>query len=120
MTPGFAGYTTAGGAGFASVNGTRANQVNWQIDGVDNNDLWQNVPAVNQGGVEGIAGIVLPLDSVEQFSSQQTQYRSRTQSRRLVNMVTKSGTNQIHGSVYYFNRNEACRQQPLRQRRAQG
>ena len=83
------------------------NQVNWQIDGVDNNDLWHNVPSVNQGGVEGIAGITLPLDSIEQYS-QQTQ--STAESGRnpggLVNIVTKSGTNQIHGSLYYFNRNE--------------
>jgi len=104
VAPGFGGYSAGG---FGSVNGTRANQVNWQIDGVDNNDLWHNVPAVNQGGVEGIAGITLPLDSIEQFS-QQTQ--STAEAGRnpggLVNIVTKSGTNTIHGSVYYFNRNE--------------
>ena len=105
VAPGFGGYSAGG---FGSVNGTRANQVNWQIDGVDNNDLWHNVPAVNQGGVEGIAGIVLPLDSIEQFS-QQTQ--STAEGGRnpggMVNVVTKSGTNTIHGSLYYFNRNEA-------------
>jgi hypothetical protein len=104
VAPGFGGYSAGG---FGSVNGTRANQVNWQIDGVDNNDLWHNVPSVNQGGVEGIAGITLPLDSIEQYS-QQTQ--STAESGRnpggLVNIVTKSGTNQIHGSLYYFNRNE--------------
>ena len=104
VAPGFGGYSAGG---FGSVNGTRANQVNWQIDGVDNNDLWHNVPAVNQGGVEGIAGITLPLDSIEQFS-QQTQ--STAEAGRnpggLVNIVTKSGTNTIHGTVYYFNRNE--------------
>ncbi len=104
VAPGFGGYSAGG---FGSVNGTRANQVNWQIDGVDNNDLWHNVPAVNQGGVEGIAGIILPLDSVEQYS-QQTQ--STAEAGRnpggVVNIVTKSGTNQIHGSAYYFNRNE--------------
>ena len=102
--PGFGGYSAGG---FGSVNGTRANQVNWQIDGVDNNDLWHNIPAVNQGGVEGIAGIVLPLDSIEDYS-QQTQ--STAESGRnpggVVNIVTKSGTNALHGSVYYFNRNE--------------
>jgi hypothetical protein len=105
ITPGFGGYSAGG---FGSVNGTRANQVNWQIDGSDNNDLWHNVPAVNQGGVEGIAGVTLPLDSIEQFS-QQTQ--SGPEAGRnpggTVNVVTKSGTNEIHGSVYYYNRNEA-------------
>ncbi len=105
ITPGFGGYSAGG---FGSVNGTRANQVNWQIDGSDNNDLWHNVPAVNQGGVEGIAGVTLPLDSIEQFS-QQTQ--SGPEAGRnpggTVNVVTKSGTNSIHGSLYYYNRNEA-------------
>jgi hypothetical protein len=104
VAPGYGGYSGNGGG---AVNGTRANQVNWQIDGVDNNDLWHNVPAVNQGGVYGIAGITLPLDSIEQFS-QQTQ--STAEAGRnpggVVNVVTKSGTNNIHGTLYYFNRNE--------------
>jgi hypothetical protein len=67
VTPGFGGYSAGG---YGSLNGTRANQINWQIDGVDNNDLWHNIPAVNQGGVSGIAGIVLPIDAVDQFSVQ--------------------------------------------------
>ncbi len=104
VSPGFAGYS--GGAS-GSVNGTRANQLNWQIDGSDNNDLWHNIPAVNQGGVEAIAGVTLPLDSIEQFS-EQTQSNAETgrSAGGTVNVVTKSGTNQIHGSVYYYNRNE--------------
>ena len=32
LTPGFAGYSANGTDG--SLNGTRANQINWQIDGV--------------------------------------------------------------------------------------
>ena len=39
QTTGFAGLSTGGGAGVASVNGTRSNSVNWQIEGTDNNDL---------------------------------------------------------------------------------
>ena len=104
IAPGFGGYSAGG---FGSVNGTRANQVNWQIDGVDNNDLWHNVPAVNQGGVEGIAGIVLPLDSIEDYSQQtQSSAEAGRNPGGVVNIVTKSGTNSIHGSAYYFNRNE--------------
>src|SRR5215469_17429137 len=41
LAPGFAGYSLGG---YGSVNGTRANQVNWQIDGADNNDWWHNIP----------------------------------------------------------------------------
>lgn len=105
LAPGFAGYSAGG---FGSVNGTRANQVNWQIDGSDNNDLWHNIPAVNQGGVENIAGITLPIDSVEEFSLQtQSSPETGRNPGGTVNLVTKSGTNQIHGTAYYFNRNEA-------------
>jgi len=53
VAPGYGGYSVGG---FGSLNGTRPNQMNWQIDGVDNNDFWHNIPAVNQGGVSGIAG----------------------------------------------------------------
>ena len=105
LTPGFAGYV---GGGYGSLNGTRANQMNWQIDGIDNNDLWHNIPAVNQGGVSGIAGIVLPIDAVEQFSAQtQAPPESGRNPGGTVNLSLRSGTNGIHGTAYYFNRNEA-------------
>ena len=67
VTPGYGGYSVGG---FGSLNGTRANQMNWQIDGTDNNDFWHNIPAVNQGGVSGIAGVVLPIDAIDEFSAQ--------------------------------------------------
>ena len=104
LTPGYAGYT---GGGYGSMNGTRANQMNWQIDGVDNNDLWHNIPAVNQGGVSGIAGIILPLDAVDQFSAQtQAGPEGGRNPGGTVNLTLRSGTNALHGTVYYFNRNE--------------
>jgi hypothetical protein len=104
LAPGFGGYTASG---FGSVNGSRANQINWQIDGVDNNDLWHNVPAINQGGVSGIAGITLPLDSIEEYSQQsQAGAEAGRNAGGSVNLATKSGTNRIHGSAYYYNRNE--------------
>jgi Carboxypeptidase regulatory-like domain len=105
LAPGFAGYSLGG---YGSVNGTRANQINWQIDGSDNNDWWHNIPAVNQGGVENIAGVVLPIDSVAEFSLQ-TQSSSEVGRNPggTVNLVTKSGTNSLHGSMYYYERNQA-------------
>jgi outer membrane receptor protein involved in Fe transport len=104
LTPGFA---NSGAGGYGSLNGTRANQINWQIDGIDNNDLWHNIPAVNQGGVSGIAGIILPIDAVDQFSAQtQAAPESGRNPGGSVNLSLKSGTNQIHGSAYYYNRNE--------------
>ncbi len=104
LTPGFA---NSGAGGYGSLNGTRANQMNWQIDGIDNNDLWHNIPAVNQGGVSGIAGIVLPIDAVDQFSAQtQASPESGRNPGGTINLALKAGTNQLHGSAYYFNRNE--------------
>lgn len=103
--PGYAGYA---GGGYGSLNGTRANQMNWQIDGVDNNDLWHNIPAVNQGGVSGIAGIVLPLDAVDQFTVQtQSAPESGRNPGGTIDLALKSGGNTIHGTLYDFHRNEA-------------
>src|SRR5712671_4414136 len=104
VAPGYGGYSVGG---FGSLNGTRPNQMNWQIDGVDNNDFWHNIPAVNQGGVSGIAGVVLPIDSIEEFSSQtQSGAEAGRNAGGTVNLITKSGGNTIHGSAYYYNRNE--------------
>jgi hypothetical protein len=104
VAPGYGGYSVGG---FGSLNGTRANQMNWQIDGVDNNDFWHNIPAINQGGVSGIAGIIMPIDATDEFSAQtQSGAEAGRNAGGTVNLVLKSGTNQIHGSAYYYNRNE--------------
>jgi outer membrane receptor protein involved in Fe transport len=102
-SPSFSGVGNTG-----SVNGTRNDQVNYTIDGTDNNDLYLNADAVNQGGISGIAGVIYPIDALEEYSLQTT---GNSESGRSpggnLNVSTKSGTNTIHGSAYYFNRNEA-------------
>jgi hypothetical protein len=104
VKPGYGGYAVGG---FGSLNGTRANQMNWQIDGTDNNDMWHNIPAVNQGGVSGIAGVVMPIDAIDEFSAQtQSNAESGRNSGGTVNLTIKSGSNEVHGSAYYYNRNE--------------
>jgi Carboxypeptidase regulatory-like domain/TonB dependent receptor len=111
VQPGFGGYSAGG---FGSLNGTRANQINWQIDGVDNNDLWHNIPAANQGGVSDIAGTVLPIDAIDEFSVQtQSSPEAGRNPGGLVNLVIKSGSNNVHGSTYYYNRNEALAAAPV-------
>ena len=91
-----------------SLNGSRFNGVDWKIDGADNNDLWHNVNSVNQGGVSGIAGVVLPIDAIAEFSLQSgSNAEENRNTGGVLNVVIKSGTNEFHGSVYYFNRNEA-------------
>ena len=104
VTPGYAGYAVGG---FGSLNGTRPNEMNWQIDGVDNNDFWHNIPAVNQGGVSGIAGVVMPVDAIDEFSAQtQSSAEAGRNAGGTVNLALKSGGNALHGSAYYYNRNE--------------
>ncbi len=112
QTPGFAGLSTGGGAGVGAVNGTRSNSVNWQIEGTDNNDLWWNIPAVNQGGVSSIAGVILPIDAIENFSfvtAGSTELGRN--SGGTANLTIKSGTNNLHGTTYYYNHNEFFQRQ---------
>ncbi|GAA3748069.1 TonB-dependent receptor [Terriglobus aquaticus] len=96
------GYNGAG-----SLNGTRSNQNNYQIDGADSNDIWQNGAAANQGGVGSIAGVTIPIDAIDQFT---VQSNANAEAGRnvggLISLAIKTGTNNVHGSAYYFNRNE--------------
>jgi len=107
LSNGFAGYSTGGGALASSINGTRSNSVNWQIEGTDNNDLWWNIPAVNQSGVNGIAAVLMPIDAIDSFSftTSGTTEIGRN-SGGTANVTIKSGTNSLHGSAYYYNHNE--------------
>jgi hypothetical protein len=91
----------------SSVNGMRTSGNNYQIDGADNNDAFHNTTAVNQGGVSGIAGTLLPVEAIDQFSvvSNASADFGRNGGSN-VNLVIKSGGNQLHGSAFYFNRNE--------------
>lgn len=99
----FTGYNNSG-----SVNGTRNNQLNYTIDGTDNNDLYLNIDAVNQGSISGIAGVVYPVEALDEYSLQTT---GNSESGRSpggnLNISTKSGSNAFHGDAYYYNRNEA-------------
>jgi len=104
VTPGYGGYSINGGG---TLNGTRPNEMNWQLDGTDNNDFWYNIPAINQGGVAGVAGVVMPIDAIDEFSAQtQSNAEAGRNAGGTVNVTIKSGTNDLHGTVYYYNRNE--------------
>jgi Carboxypeptidase regulatory-like domain len=101
LAPGVSPSTT-------SVNGMRTSGNNYQIDGADNNDAFQNAAAVNQGGVSGIAGTLLPIEAIDQFSVESNAGADVGRNGgSAINLVIKSGTNDLHGSLYYFNRNEA-------------
>ena len=100
LTPGF--------NEFFSMNGNRWTQNNWQIDGADNNDFWHNQEAVNQTTIAGVPGVLLPIDSIAEFNQQSLGDADFGRNPgSAINVVTRSGTDDFHGSVYYFHRNEA-------------
>src|SRR6266849_3847826 len=84
-------------AGVVTVNGGRGRSNNYSVNGGDGNDLFANLPAVQPSP-----------DSIEEFrvitNSFDAEYGRN--SGAVVNVVTKSGTNDYHGSVYEFLRND--------------
>jgi len=81
-----------------SVNGARSDQTNVTLDGVDNND--QLLGTAFQGAVRA------PLDSLQEFkvTTSNSDADSGRSSGGQVSLVTKSGTNHIHGGVYEYYR----------------
>ena len=103
------GVQAANNPGNIAVNGTRTSFINYQIDGVDNNDASGNNIGLNQGGVgNAIPDVYLPMESIDQLSVQSdAQADMGRNGSANVNTVLKSGTNAVHGTLYEFNRNEA-------------
>ena len=81
-----------------SVNGARSDQTNVTLDGVDNND--QLLGIAFQGALRA------PLDSLQEFkvTTSNSDADSGRSSGGQVSLVTKSGTNHIHGGVYEYYR----------------
>src|SRR5207249_4311312 len=97
-----------GSFGLFSINGNRGRSNNYLLDGTDMNDGYRNLPAINQGGVFGTPATILPLDALEEVSvTNSTQAEFGRNSGATVNIVTKSGTNTLHGTVYEYFRNNA-------------
>ncbi len=85
-----------GGVSGYSSNGQRSTSNNFMVDGVDNNNY-------EAGSVAQLPSI----DSIQEFQVQTNNYSAEygRSSGSIVNLVTKSGTNQLHGSAYEFFRN---------------
>ena len=99
---GAAGEATPGGFGAAtagfSVNGMRNQSNNFLLDGASNNDTFNT-------------GFVMrpPPDAIQEFKIQTHSYSAEygRNSGSVVNVVTKAGTNELHGSAWEFNRDDA-------------
>jgi len=100
---------TAGG-GFHSTtsNGLRPDDNNYIIDGANNNDAYWGETVVNDAGISGTPASTLPLDAIQEFNTQeQPEADFGAKPGVVVNIGIKSGTDQIHGTAYYFIRNGA-------------
>ena len=92
-----------GSFGLFSVNGNRGRSNNYLLDGTDMNDGFRNLPSINEAGVFGTPATILPVDALAEvpvISGGEAEYGRN--SGAIVNLVTKSGTNNIHGTVYGF------------------
>jgi len=90
--------TTYPGVTPVSVNGGRSNTTNYVLDGAQNNDHYSNAPNPMPNP-----------DALAEFSVQTNNF-SAEYGRNvggIVNAVTRSGTNEVHGTAFEFVRNKA-------------
>jgi len=96
------GNTDRGFGAAVSISGSRPDQNSYRLDGISINDYANGAPG-------SVLGDNLGIDAVEQVSVLGSNYPAeygRT-SGGVINVVTKSGKNTFHGSVYEFLRNSA-------------
>src|SRR5262249_11663972 len=86
------------GAGNAiSINGARPTSNNYLLDGTSNTD-----PAL------GSPSAILSVDAILEFKEQTGTYSAEYGfSANQVNIISKTGTNDLHGSAFWFGRNDA-------------
>jgi hypothetical protein len=99
----FEGGAVRGNRGFGAqltISGGRPTQNNYRLDGNSINDY-------GNGGPGSVIGVSLGVDAIQEFSVLTGNYSAeygRT-SGGVVNAISKSGTNAVHGDVYEFFRN---------------
>lgn len=100
--------TTTRGPGWFVVNGNYQAQNNFVIDGVDNNQGTTNAQALS-------AQVVQPSpDAISEFKVQTNSYSAEfgRSAGAAINVVIKSGTNGLHGSAWYYNRDTSLAATP--------
>jgi hypothetical protein len=108
LEPGIAAIGNGGGAGRDGsgvklvVSGARPTENNFRLDGISLNDSSNTTPG-------SVLGTNMGVESVREFSVVSNSYSAEygRATGAVVNAVTKSGTNDLHGTVFYFGRNSA-------------
>src|SRR5437764_3296426 len=97
QTNGEQGQMRQGEGNAISINGGRPTSNNYTLDGLINTDTALNTPAV-----------ILSQDAIQEFKIQSETYSAEYGfSANQVNIITKSGSNQLHGTAFEFLRNDA-------------
>ncbi len=93
--------TRGGGHGDYEANGQRAEQNNYMLDGVDNN---VDIVDYMNGSMYAVSP---PPDALSEFKLDTADYSAQFghSAGSVLNVALKSGTNQIHGDVWEYNRN---------------
>ncbi len=106
LSPGVAASTlnpTTRGPGWFVANGNYHTQNNFLLDGVDNNQGTQNAQSLS-------AQVVQPNpDAIAEFKVQTNSFSAEfgRSAGAVINVSIKSGTNETHGTGYYYNRDSA-------------
>lgn len=108
VVPGFGNVNSNGVT--LSVNGNRARSNNFTLDGTDNNDLT----------IGGPNFFISNADAIQEFQVITTNYSAQYGRNQgaIINYVTKSGTNEFHGSAFEFHRNSSALDAKTNQQRA--
>src|SRR5437764_3629881 len=112
LVPGISPVTQAGAGGAfltggtgldshvdMSVNGNQSNANLWTVDGVNNMDVGSNATL-----------LVFPsIDSIKEFRVERNSFSAEYGQAQgaVINLITKGGSNQFHGTVFDFLRNDA-------------
>ena len=97
QTDGEQGTMRQGVGSAISLMGARPTSNNFMIDGTSNTDTALGTPAA-----------ILSVDAMEEFKEQTKTYSAEYGfSANQINLVSKSGTNEYHGALFYFGRDEA-------------
>ena len=97
LVPGVVPNAQGGAGSFASINGARGDNTNFYVDGF------------NDRNVRGANAQYRPnIDSMQEFKMEVSGYSSEygKMAGGVLNMVLRSGTNQYHGSVFEYIRND--------------
>jgi outer membrane receptor protein involved in Fe transport len=110
LLDGVPGVQRSPGGGFQSlnINGQRATSNNFAVDGIPNNDRYYGESSLGQAAIAGTAAALIPLDGISEFNVQSNPgVEFGVKGGSVINIGLKSGTNDIHGNVFWDRHTDA-------------